>query len=111
MLWVAIGGVVGSLFRYLLNELLGSDTDGVLTANLIGVAIAAFVVVYSTKNQNPVLRHFLLPGFCGGLTTFSSAILLSDKYGYSYLAKTLAFSFIVIALVMPLARKLIKADK
>ena len=42
MIWVAAGGVVGSLFRYLLNELFGSDRTGVLIANQIGVAVAGF---------------------------------------------------------------------
>jgi len=104
MIWVAAGGVVGSLFRYILNELLGSDKIGVLIANQIGVAVAGFAVVYFLENQNANLRHFILPGFCGGLTTFSSVMLLSNEYGFSYLFENLAISAIVIAFVIPLAR-------
>jgi CrcB protein len=110
MFFVAIGGLVGSLLRYLLNELSGSDLTGVLIANLIGVFVAAFVVVYSTHHPNEKLRHFLLPGFCGGLTTFSSLILLSDAHGYFYLLKTLLLSVLVIAISVPLARKVIETQ-
>ena len=50
MILVAVGGVVGSLFRYVLNEFFGQDKTGVLIANQIGVAIAAYAVVYFQKN-------------------------------------------------------------
>ena len=104
MVFVAIGGVCGSLFRYLLNELFGSDKTGVLIANQIGVAVAGFALVYFLQNQNVNLRHFVLPGFCGGLTTFSSVMLLSNQYGFAYILENLFISFLVISFVIPLAR-------
>lgn len=104
MFWVAFGGVVGSLFRYLLNELFGSDKTGVLIANQIGVAVAGFAVVYFLKNKNANLRHFILPGFCGGLTTFSSVMLLSNEYGFSYIVENLFISLLVASLIIPVAR-------
>jgi len=106
MVLVAIGGVIGSLFRFSLNELLGSDQYGILAANIIGVAIAGFAVVYCANLANPKLRHFLLPGFCGGLTTFSSAMLLTHQVGFIYLLETLALSFLVIAVTIPIARRI-----
>ena len=108
MILVAIGGVLGSLFRYLLNELIGSDTTSVLAANLVGVAIAGFALVYCTRHSDPKLRHFLLPGFCGGLTTFSSAMLLTQEAGLGYIMDSLFLSFVVIAITIPLARKVIE---
>ena len=108
MILVAIGGVLGSLFRYLLNELIGSDTTSVLVANLVGVAIAGFAGVYCTHHSDPKLRHFLLPGFCGGLTTFSSAMLLTQEAGLGYIMDSLFLSFVVIAITIPLARKVIE---
>ena len=106
MFLVAIGGIVGSLSRYLLNEILGLDQYGILAANVIGVAIAGFAMVYISNNDNKNLRHFLLPGFCGGLTTFSSVMLLTQKLSAIYLAETLILSFLVIAVTVPIARRI-----
>jgi CrcB protein len=104
MIWVAAGGVIGSLFRYLLNEIFGSDKTGVLIANQVGVAIASYAAIYFLKNQNQNLRNFLVPGFCGGLTTFSSVMLLSDEFGYAYILENLFMSLIVVSFVVPMAR-------
>jgi len=104
MFLVAVGGVVGSLFRYVLNEFFGQDKTGVLIANQIGVAIAAYAVVYFQKNLNADLRNLVVPGFCGGLTTFSSVMLLSNEFGYAYILENLFMSLLVISFVMPLAR-------
>lgn len=104
MIWVAIGGVFGSLFRYFLGEFSGSDKTGVLIANQIGVAIAAFAVNYFLQNNNEKLKNFVIPGFCGGLTTFSSVMLFSNDYGYAYILENLFISFLVISFVYPLAK-------
>lgn len=103
---VALGGVVGSLSRYLLNEIFGSDQTGVLVANLLGVAIAVIAIEYCKLNQKTSIRNFLVPGYCGGLTTFSSAILLTDEIGFSYLFETLGLSLLVIAFITPITRNI-----
>jgi CrcB protein len=104
MIGVAIGGVIGSVFRYLLNELFGSDKTGVLIANQIGVAVASFAVIHFVNNKNENLRNFVIPGFCGGLTTFSSVMLLSNEYGFAYIYENLGLSFLVISFMVPIAR-------
>ena len=106
MIWVAIGGVIGSLFRFTLSEIFPSNGAGILWANLIGVAIATHAVIYcEKKNQHPDVRHLLLPGFCGGLTTFSSLMLLTERQGFSYLIGTLVASLAIAFVMIPLARK------
>ena len=104
MLFVALGGVVGSLFRYVLNELFGSDKNGVLIANQVGVAFASYAAIYFIKHTNQNLRSFVIPGFCGGLTTFSSVMLLSNEFGNAYILENLFLSALVISFVYPLAR-------
>ena len=56
------------------------------------------------------LRWFLLPGFCGGMTTFSAVTVEAvGPMGFSYLALTVIASIITIAVVIPFARVTIKA--
>lgn len=104
---VASGGVIGSLVRYLLNEIIGDVRAGVLTANLLGVAIAGFALVYSQKVEKKSLQLFLLPGFCGGLTTFSSVMLYAHQFGAFYLFDTLVFSLLVVFITIPVARRIL----
>ena len=60
------------------------------------------------------LRWFLLPGFCGGMTTFSAVtieVVGEDVLGFSYLALTVSASLITIAVVIPFARATIKVKQ
>ncbi len=57
------------------------------------------------------LRWFLLPGFCGGMTTFSAVtieVVGEDALGFSFLAMTVIASLVTIAVVIPFARATIK---
>jgi CrcB protein len=59
-----------------------------------------------TSNQ----RHFWLPGFCAGLTTFSALAVytLEPSDGATmYISTTVIASLAIIALVMPIARRVI----
>ena len=59
---------------------------------------------------NADLRHFLLPGFCGGLTTFSAVAGLTlepHEGGQLFLFHNIMFSMLIIVVVLPIARKLI----
>jgi len=75
---VFLGAGVGALLRWWLggqlNSLLPAIPLGTLSANLIGgyiigVAIAFFAAFSAIA---PEWRLFVITGFCGGLTTFST---------------------------------------
>ena len=75
---VASGAALGALLRWQLggklNSLFPTIPPGTLAANLIGayvvgVAIAFFATVPGIP---PEWRLFVITGFCGGLTTFST---------------------------------------
>ena len=56
------------------------------------------------------LRLLLLPGFCAGLTTFSAVTAQSlepKAGGMSFLLQNVLFSFVVVIIILPLARKVI----
>ena len=58
------------------------------------------------------LRYFLLPGFCGGLSTFSAVTyeaVAPDEAGFSYLLINVVASLIVAYLSLKVARKVVKA--
>ena len=60
------------------------------------------------RRGNENLRHFLLPGFCGGLTTFSAVAGLTlepNEGGQLFLFHNVIFSMFIILLVLPIARK------
>ena len=75
---ISLGATLGALMRWRLgsglNTVFPSLPPGTLVANLIGgyivgVAIAWFALA---PNIAPEWRLFLITGFCGGLTTFST---------------------------------------
>lgn len=111
------------MLRWSLATSLDENRAGTLIANLLGVAAAAFFLVFAERRGNDAVRHFLLPGFCGGLTTFSTVMLLSLQsmnppslqipmgIGAQYLFETVVLSALTIAICIPIARKVIPVKK
>ena len=107
---VSLGGVLGTLLRVFIGELITDSRSATLVANLSGIALASFLVVLMERRGNIDLRHFLLPGFCAGLTTFSAMAVYTlepSNGAVMYIATTVIASLAVIAIVMPIARKVI----
>jgi len=76
LLFVALGGALGSVARYLgaagLNRLLGpSFPYGTLAVNLLG-SFAIGVVAASRLGAHVETRLFLMTGVLGGFTTYSA---------------------------------------
>src|SRR5919109_557419 len=75
---ISVGGSLGSLLRWSLGTLLNAHfptlPPGTLTANLVGgYIIGVAVAFFSTYTAlAPEWRLFVITGFCGGLTTFST---------------------------------------
>ena len=75
---VSVGGTLGSLLRWWLgmtfNALFPTMPPGTLTANLVGGYIIGFAMAYfgTYTSLPPEWRLFVMTGFCGGLTTFST---------------------------------------
>jgi CrcB protein len=78
VLAVSIGAALGALLRWFLgaklNETFPQIPPGTLSANLIGGYVVGLGVAWlaSSAELAPEWRLFLITGFCGGLTTFST---------------------------------------
>ena len=98
------------MFRFSLGLIFENDRNGTLAANLIGVALAAALFVLMERRGITELRLLLLPGFCAGLTTFSAVTAESlepNQGGLIFLLANIVFSILIVAIVLPTARKLI----
>lgn len=79
--WVAVGGALGSVFRYMLGNAIARVAGdampwGTLLINILGSFVigwfAAATVGGSRVAASPEFRTFVMVGLCGGFTTFSS---------------------------------------
>ncbi|NTW63762.1 MAG: fluoride efflux transporter CrcB [Chlorobiaceae bacterium] len=107
---VGIGGFLGSTARYGVSLLLSSVAGGLPLATFsVNIAGCFFIGLFSelavsTTLVSPESRLFLVTGFCGGFTTFSSYIfenasLLKDGqllYASVYLAGSVIGGFVAL---------------
>ena len=79
--WVAIGGALGSVFRYMLSNVVGRFAGeampwGTLLVNVLGSFVIGWFAIATTSGgrvaATPEFRTFVMVGVCGGFTTFSS---------------------------------------
>ena len=80
-LLVFLGGGLGSCCRYLISKIINEQIEtifpwGTLMVNLIGCLIIGMIIGLIEKSPiHPYWGLFLVTGFCGGFTTFSSLSL------------------------------------
>ncbi len=79
LLFVGIGGGLGSIIRYIISVFVGRHVPivfplGTLLVNVSGCfLIGVFYSIFSRHADfNPEWRLFLITGICGGYTTFST---------------------------------------
>lgn len=91
---IAFGSVLGAWLRWLislkLNPLFPNIPLGTVTVNLVGGFIIGFAISYFAQSSlSPNYKLFVITGFCGALTTFSTfsaeivALLQSGRWGYA----------------------------
>lgn len=87
-LWVAIGGALGSVMRFWMSGAIAARFGetfpvGTLIVNILGSLLIGFAAGLNAPDGrwiiSPAMRQFLMIGFCGGYTTFSSFSLQTLK--------------------------------
>jgi len=87
-LWVALGGALGSVARFWVNDLVLQKTGssfpwGILIINVTGSFLIGIFAAFTDPDgrilASPPVRQFLMIGICGGYTTFSSFSLETLK--------------------------------
>jgi CrcB protein len=95
---VSIAGAVGCVMRYLLEYLVRRNHPtsrpwATVAANAIGTGIAGYAAYRLIGVGDGQFRTVVLTGFCGGLTTFSSAlavpVILQREHHWGYAAALL----------------------
>ena len=105
---ISVGAALGALLRWVLalgaNSVWATIPLGTLLANLSGAYLVGFAIALFEANVNlsPEWRLFVITGFLGGLTTFStfSAEMVAILQAGSYLR---AFGGIALHLLGSLA--------
>jgi CrcB protein len=77
--FIGIGGAIGSILRYLTSILVSKYWANqfplaTLITNVLGCFVIGLFIGLLEKNNlaNSTLKWFLVTGFCGGYTTFST---------------------------------------
>ncbi len=115
-----LGGFIGTCLRFLTGKLAHVITVsafpwGTFAVNIIGSFVIGifFGLAEKTHVISPSMNVFLITGFCGGFTTFSSFaddmyLLLQQKH-WLYFGLYVGLSFILGLVLVWLGRSLIKA--
>tara|TARA_A100001388_G_scaffold251173_1_gene212871 strand:- start:66 stop:431 length:366 start_codon:yes stop_codon:yes gene_type:complete len=96
LIFVFIGGGLGSMLRFLISKINYSNLNfpvGTLFVNILGSFLIGIIIGYGLKNNNSNNSEFifLATGFCGGFTTFSAfsaeslEMLNSGSYNYFFI--------------------------
>ncbi len=109
VLVVGSGGFIGSVARYLTQQVISKYNTGVYPlgtffVNILGCLCIGLIYGFSEKGNwlSSESRLFLATGICGGYTTFSAfsyeSILLLKSENYSVL-----FLYIILSVILGIA--------
>lgn len=120
---VGVGAAAGAWLRWgfgaLLNARFPTLPFGTLTANLVGGYLVGLAVAFFSHHPglSPQLRLFVITGFLGGLTTFSTfsaesvSLLARAEYGWAlaHMSAHLAGSLLLTWLGMGTVNAILKS--
>ena len=103
ILWIALGGALGSAARFIvsqwLGKLAGAAPVGILGVNVLGsFAMGLAAAVLFARTDASRATPFLITGFLGGFTTFSAFSL--DAVRLWEEAKFAALAYIVASVIL-----------
>lgn len=108
ILYIAIGGAIGSVFRFLTTVLVSKFWSNqfplaTFIANFTGCFLIGLFIGILTKNQleDSNLKWFLVTGFCGGFTTFS-AFGMENYNLFQSNNSLMAFGYIALSIILGL---------
>lgn len=108
ILLVGLGGMVGSVLRYLISQFIKQESFpyATFTINIVGSLLIGLIMGFASKHDGFVnWRLFLATGICGGFTTYSAfawenfQLLNQERYGsfVLYTGATLALGLAAVA--------------
>jgi CrcB protein len=115
LLWIGLGGAVGSILRYLVGGFVQRSAHvgfpaGTLAVNVIGCfVIGVLAQHYMNIQTHPNMRAALITGFCGGFTTFSAfsletvGLIRGGEFGKTAAYLVLSVSLSILATISGMA--------
>ncbi len=110
LIYIGVGGFLGAISRFLIANLVQRQFTmlfpiGTLSVNILGSFIIGFMAMFFQNMIEPQYKAFVMTGFLGALTTFSTFslenvnMLQDGDYGRVALNITLNVTLTVLATI------------